>query len=48
MAMNQFTFPRGNGVWFAVTLAGLALVAYPLPGIAAERAVLGEEFTATW
>jgi hypothetical protein len=47
--MGRQAVPTRRGVQFGGALAALVLLAAcPLTAAAAERVVLGEEFTATW
>ncbi len=47
--MSSHCFPRPSHAWMVGTLAALVAVsALSQEAIAAERVVLGEEFSATW
>ena len=47
--MNGLPSDAGSSMRFWWTVAGLVLlVAVPQTALAADRVVLGEEFTATW
>jgi hypothetical protein len=48
MAMDRFYFPQSTGKYARAIWLAIALAACPVPSKAAERAVLGEESTATW